>query len=132
MASQVLSGTRNVSYTNNTGQNVRLIIYYMEGNGVGDLSMSWGNSSNPASVSVTDEILAIGKDLCFYTGAERGSPDAISSKNAARSSQGARNRGGDSIQTTGNGAFPIEIMLAPNQIFNATCRSYNILVITES
>lgn len=131
MASQVLSGTSNVAYTNNTGQNVRLIIYYMASNN-GDLSMSWGNSSNLASLAVDNEILAIGKDLCFYTGAESGSPDAMASKNAARSRQGSRNRGGDTIQTTGNGAFPIEIMLAPNEIFNANCRSYNILVITES
>ena len=31
MASQVLSGPSNPSYTNNTGQNVRIVINYMEG-----------------------------------------------------------------------------------------------------
>lgn len=31
MASQVLSGASNPSYTNNTGQNVRVVINYMEG-----------------------------------------------------------------------------------------------------
>ena len=31
MASQVLSGASNPSYTNNTGQNVRVVINYMAG-----------------------------------------------------------------------------------------------------
>ena len=31
MASQVLSGTSNPSYTNNTGENVRVVINFMQG-----------------------------------------------------------------------------------------------------
>jgi hypothetical protein len=130
MASQVLSGTSNPSYTNNTGQNSRLIIYYMQSSN-NTITMNWGNPENLASIS-DNGILAIGKDLCFYVGAERTAPDAMTSKNMARSPGGFRSAGGVFIDTTGNMALPIEIMLAPNQIFNATCNSYNILVITES
>ena len=37
MASQVLSGSGSVSYTNNTGQNVRIVINFMSGTSVGGL-----------------------------------------------------------------------------------------------
>jgi hypothetical protein len=58
MASQVLSGANNASYTNNTGQNVRLIINYMSN----VTSMTW------AGVSVTAESTTIGKDIQNITG----------------------------------------------------------------
>jgi hypothetical protein len=53
MASQVLSGATNASYTNNTGQNVRLIINYMSN----VTSMTW------AGVNVTASATTIGKDI---------------------------------------------------------------------
>lgn len=53
MASQVLSGANNASYTNNTGQNVRLIINYMSN----VTSMTW------AGVTVTASATTIGKDV---------------------------------------------------------------------
>jgi len=58
MASQVLSGATNASYTNNTGQNVRLIINYMSN----VTSMTWAN------VNVTAESTTIGKDIQNITG----------------------------------------------------------------
>lgn len=58
MASQVLSGAANASYTNNTGQNVRLIINYMQN----VTSMTW------AGVSVSAESTTIGKDIQNITG----------------------------------------------------------------
>lgn len=58
MASQVLSGATNASYTNNTGQNVRLIINYM----ANVTSMSW------AGVNVTGDSTTIGKDIQNITG----------------------------------------------------------------
>jgi hypothetical protein len=58
MASQVLSGATNASYTNNTGQNVRLIINYM----ANVTSMTW------AGVNVTAESTTIGKDIQNITG----------------------------------------------------------------
>lgn len=53
MASQVLSGATNASYTNNTGQNVRLIINYM----TDVTSMTW------AGVGVTSNSTTIGKSI---------------------------------------------------------------------
>ena len=58
MASQVLSGATNASYTNNTGQNVRLIINYMSR----VTSMTW------AGVNVTANSTTIGKDIQNITG----------------------------------------------------------------
>lgn len=58
MASQVLSGASNASYTNNTGQNVRLIINYMSN----VTSMTW------AGVTVTASSTTIGKDIQNITG----------------------------------------------------------------
>ena len=58
MASQVLSGAANASYTNNTGQNVRLIINYMSN----VTSMTW------AEVNVTASSTTIGKDIQNITG----------------------------------------------------------------
>ena len=58
MASQVLSGARNASYTNNTGQNVRLIINYMQN----VTRMTW------AGVTVNAESTTIGKDIQNITG----------------------------------------------------------------
>lgn len=58
MASQVLSGATNASYTNNTGQNVRLIINYMSN----VTSMTW------AGVTVTASSTTIGKDIQNITG----------------------------------------------------------------
>jgi len=59
MASQVLSGSSNVSYTNNTGQNVRIVINYMSKLRVFDpLVLSWAGVS-----AVADNISAIGRNL---------------------------------------------------------------------
>lgn len=57
MASQVLSGTGNVSYTNNTGQNVRIVINFMST--AGTIVMSWSGGATASST------LAIGKTLQY-------------------------------------------------------------------
>ena len=65
MASQVLSGSSNVSYSNNTGQNVRIVINYMAGATVSgapqyqSISMSW------AGVSASAPFTAMGRNLAF-------------------------------------------------------------------
>jgi hypothetical protein len=56
MASQVLSGASNATYTNNTGQNVRIVINYMSGTATG-ISLNW------AGVSVSAALAAIGRNL---------------------------------------------------------------------
>ena len=115
MASQVLSGSSNVSYTNNTGQNVRIVINYMAGTS-GSITMSW------AGVSANSAFSAIGRNLAFMVsklpvgGQALSNPTGITGNNAF----------GD------NGALPTEIMLAPGQTFSASCGPYNIVVIPEA
>ena len=58
MASQVLSGSSNPSYTNNTGQNVRILINYMSG----CTSMTW------AGVTVTGSSAVVSKDTLEILG----------------------------------------------------------------
>jgi hypothetical protein len=53
MASQVLVGSSNVTYTNNTGQNVRLVINYMNN----CTSMTWGG------ISISGTVSKIGKTM---------------------------------------------------------------------
>jgi len=75
MASQVLSGASNPSYTNNTGQNVRVVINFMEGTtfvpGIpnrtnpvpSSISISWAGV-NAAAASDQGNI-AIGRNLAY-------------------------------------------------------------------
>jgi hypothetical protein len=110
MASQVLSGSSNVSYTNNTGQNVRIVINYM----AIPTSMSW------AGVTISSSsVLAIGRNLAFNVGASNTGISANNMLSAASS------------ETT-ESAFPTEIMLASGQIFSANCNAYNVVIIPEA
>lgn len=107
MASQVLSGASNVGYTNNTGQNVRVIINYMAGT---NIAISW------AGVSVSSTGLsAIGRNLAYTSASSTSSNNSLT------------------LDLTGTAAaLPTEIMLAPTQTFSATgITSYNIVVIPE-
>jgi hypothetical protein len=108
MASQVLSGTGNVSYTNNTGQNVRIVINFMRSSAPGSatLGLSW------AGVSVTDQsgVSAIGRNL-----------GTIQSSGTSNNAFGT------------SGALPTEIMIAPGQVFSTSnTGAYNIVVIPEA
>ncbi len=63
MASQVLSGTSNPSYTNNTGQNVRIVINYMGSTTTGEITLNW------AGVSKSEGNLeAIGRNIASASG----------------------------------------------------------------
>ena len=113
MASQVLSGSSNVSYTNNTGQNVRIVINYMAGVTSGSsttLTINW------SGVGVTAALQAIGRNLAI-------SNTSNNSINAVPSSSG-----GIAPIT----ALPTELMIAPGQTFSASCGAYNIVVIPEA
>jgi hypothetical protein len=58
MTSQVLSGTSNPSYTNNTTQNVRVVINYMYSNSEDIITINW------AGQSITEgNVEAIGKNI---------------------------------------------------------------------
>jgi len=118
MASQVLSGSSNVSYTNNTGQNVRIIINYM----ANPSAMSWTSTSGGSVTPVLpNSVGAIGRNLAFNNGLS-GYTGALSANN------GANIEGYEST----NFALPTEIMLAPGQTFSATCGPHNIVVIPEN
>jgi len=115
MASQILSGSGNVSYTNNTGQNVRVIINFMRTSATTDfanatIAISWGG------VGVTAPLRAIGRNVAF-------SGPGSSGNNAVP---------GPTDTNAVPGALPTELMLAPNQTFTAVCGAYNIVVIPEA
>lgn len=112
MASQVLSGTGNVSYTNNTGQNVRIVINYM----ASPTNITWAGISAAAS-----NTLAIGRNLAFSNG--------ISGVSFALSSNNGTNAEG--TEST-NFALPTELMLSAGQTFSATCSAYNVVIIPEA
>ena len=129
MASTVLSGTGNVTYTNSTGQNVRVVINFMQGPSAGSpgtfsvFNMSFGG----ATISVS--LVAIGRNLSSGSiiNTSSGAPLAAFGQNALYS------------QNTGPSAAPTEIMLAPGQTFSTSAPNpsyplgaYNIVVIPEA
>ena len=130
MASQVLSGSSNVSYTNNTGQNVRIVINYMEAlpsssNNTTLVGMSW------AGVSLSrPNVRAIGRNLAYVFSI----PGFGDSGNSAAVSNAYAFQGGSGpFPSTFMEPLPTELMLAPGQTFAVTgIRAYNIVVIPEA
>lgn len=153
MASQVLSGSSNPSYTNNTGQNVRVIINYM----ASCTSMNWaGVSISGTSSPVGKEVMTINGELrtAFLPGGTgTGALDVSGSK-----ASGTVTISGGSIQVSSNslkstdlfgaqsdsanlfyvpltvtrgGTFPNELVLSDGQSFSAVSGAYNIVVIRE-
>ena len=129
MASTVLSGTGNFSYTNSTGQNVRLVINYMQGSSLAlntntpysTWTMSW------AGVNLSINLAAIGRNLAAVGtyGSQNAYPITYSSGFVAV------------------GAAPTEIMLAVGQTFSTSISAsasaggavlgvYNIVIIPEA
>jgi hypothetical protein len=116
MASQVLSGSSNVSYTNNTGQNVRIVINYMK-SGTSNISMNW------AGVSVNANLSIIGRNLAFSD---------INFSNTLSATVIANNAFSDITGAGDDGGLPTELMLASGQTFSVTgINAYNIVVIPE-
>lgn len=135
MASQVLSGSGNVSYTNTTGENVRIIINYMSG--AERREVSDGDDivgiyiSFPGGSAGDKRVLAIGKHLAHVT---TSSSVTVSSENALMGwiNRSAADDYRFEAPTDGTSfAIPLELMLAPGQSFSARCFSYNIVVIPE-
>ena len=130
----VLSGTGNINYTNNTGKNLRLIINYARGSG----TISWGNPSSLASFSLTQS--SFGKNLCsarIELTCSEYSVYPFSNQLLAyysrtfKSQYNSKNLSSTSSSPVG---APIEYILAPNNVFKmeGTISSYNILTITEN
>ena len=127
MASTVLSGTGNVTYTNSTGQNVRVVINYMAGPGFDNIStgawtMSWAGVSIQLVRGFT-----IGRNLAF-------------AKTVSDLAGGfATGAGANNAYIGIDGAAPTEIMLSTGQTFATavvnpknSLGAYNIVIIPEA
>ena len=121
MAATVLNATGNLSYTNNTGGNVRLIIYYMRsflipgGTGAHQITMTSGFGNSVGLVGANGQF-SIGKDIAGGATVSNG----ISSQNVGFN--------GFAIE----GALPTQIMLANGESITAQCTGYNIAIIPEN
>ena len=122
MAAQVLSGSGNVTYTNSTGQNVRLVINYFE---VGTLGYTAEVSFPGCSITVQPRS-TYGKTLAFQT--TNGSVTLTSSMSAQKGIYGA------STLTP----IPLEIALANGDTFSINASTsthiagYNMIIIPEA
>ena len=116
MAAQVLSGQNNLSYTNSTGQNVRLVINWLKTkeNCSGSPTIAF-----PGTSIVLDQNAAFGKHLGTY-------PDG----NGAHRDEEGTNRKVKSV--------PLEIALANGDTFSINSSSptdidgYNIIIVPEA
>jgi len=138
MASTVLNGLSNPSYTNNTGQNVRIVINFMSN----VTSMSWAGvtlNSSPLASSGSGGSpwpVTIGRNLAFgsiFSPRTQVTIDPVTGVTAATPTMSANN-----MRIPGDGSFnfsmsmPTELMLASGQVFSATCGIYNIVIIPEA
>ena len=133
MASQVLTGTGDVTYTNNTGQNVRIVINYMKLSNTsslnfGSITMSFGG----VSTTIRTYGGTVGRGIAG-TVRDTGSGATASQNYAADIGSGV----------WGSDGVPLEIILAPTETFSAvgnidptfasiTIVAYNMVVIPEA
>jgi len=141
MASQVLSGSGNPSYTNNTGQNVRVIINYL----ASCTSMTWAGVTvtPPAATTVSKDNLQVQtSQVSVPITGSIASPTGnilLVTPYSPSGSPGSINVGSGSLSTiayvpTSIGPavnLPVEVVLAPTQSFGAVSGAYNIIVIKE-
>ena len=122
MAAQVLSGSGNVSYTNSTGQNVRLVINYLELGGSSNeyATVTFGG----VEVRVSGKT-KLGKTLSYIT--------PLVENNRQSNSMFTENTNGS--------CCPTEIALANGQTFaigaatlgsSTEIKGYNIIIIPEA
>ncbi len=115
MAAQVLSGSGNVTYTNTTGQNVRIVINYVNiltGAGNGTMSFQGVTVSLIAGTSY-------GKTLALRDNFGGGTGASATQTMAAQT-------GGESVRT----AVPLEIAVATGETFSNT--QNNFIIINKS
>tara|TARA_R100000030_G_scaffold73180_1_gene56492 strand:- start:238 stop:642 length:405 start_codon:yes stop_codon:yes gene_type:complete len=133
MASQVLTGTGDVTYTNNTGQNVRIVINYMRIDN--DSSQNFG--------SITVSFGGVSTNVRTYGGAVgRGIAGTV--RDTGSGATASQNYAQDlTKQSHQSEAVPLEIILAPTETFsvvgnansgvaNITLGAHNIVVIPEA
>ena len=153
MASQVLSGASNPSYTNNTGQNVRVVINFMSSNANNELAINWAgvgaggryevptiigrnlahSSTIQTTAQGTTQQVQIGQILPGQPGFDISLTDqgraifqAVATNVDTAVAVSSNNASGRAV------ALPTELMIAPGQTFNAVCAVYNIVVIPEN
>jgi hypothetical protein len=144
MASQVFSGTGQPSftYTNNTGQNVRVVINFLRaigsnssktigisisGGSGGTLSLSYGGGTGAPNFTV-------GRNLAFYRYRENNSATGVAVAVAGNNAYGDASSVGNGDIVNG---FPTELMLSSGQVFALNAGiggslAYNIVVIPEA
>ena len=123
MAAQVLSGSGSVTYTNSTGQNVRIVINFLR-TGLESATMSWGGG---ASIDLVG-LCTLGRNIAFLDTVNT-SLGGIAGQNAFTNHAG------------GFEGAPTEIALANGDTFTILDKGggalalnliYNLLVIPES
>lgn len=132
MAATILSGTGNVSWTNNTGENVRVVINYFGANDAGSTTNGLGISMNAGgAIFLASATKAFGKNLAFsggYAGAE-----ASVTYNNHNLITGLSNLTRPEVTTAQ--ALPTEVYLSDTRTLSITLTggtaSYNILIIPE-
>lgn len=134
MASQVLSGTGDVTYTNNTGQNVRIVINYMK----------FTNSDSINFGSITVSFGGVSTTIRTYGGTiGRGISGTTRSGSNASGGHGGQNFAKDIFQTGEIEGVPLELIIAPTETFSVvgngqgaavtiTIAAYNMVVIPEA
>ena len=121
MAAQVLSGSGNVSYTNSTGQNVRLVINYLQTEGSANATITF-----PGFSLTMPRKTRIGKTLAYIDYPQASQEASISMAWADGETADARM------------AIPLEVGLANGQTFSVTnptssdIKGYNIIIIPEA
>jgi len=127
MAAQVLSGTGALAYTNNTGENVRIVINFLRTGHIQSATMSWGGG---ASIEIVPNC-SMGRNLATLDVVERmGTANEIWTMSIAGANAHTGHAGGF------EGA-PTELGLANGDTFSISDggglgNRYNILVIPES
>ena len=124
MAAQVLSGSGNVSYTNSTGQNVRLVINYLETatNVSGNTTVSF-----PGNTITLSPSMVYGKTLAWKT------TSSSSNHITGSMAESAPDRTEDKLPP-----LPLELALANGDTFSITgntstnIKGYNMIIIPEA
>ena len=162
MASQVLSGSSNPTYTNNTGQNVRVVINYMQGSrfspfvpGIPSTIRSIGTPDTPAvistltinwaGVSATSSSdlgqIVIGRNLAYSNLYRDSATGRVLFGTTVGSSLGTAGEtpitpsiaiAVSANNASGTCALPTELILAPGQTFSAVCGVHNVVIIPEA
>tara|TARA_B100001094_G_C17936919_1_gene673578 strand:- start:30 stop:386 length:357 start_codon:yes stop_codon:yes gene_type:complete len=117
MASQVLTGQSNLTYTNSSEQNVRLVINFLS---VSNATMTW--SGTYGTVNLTIPAATIGKDIAY---AAKGSTDGSYSQRTGTIGQDVPGLPTELALSTGD-------TFAISGFFDHDTGGYNIVVIPEA